>query len=161
MNLLLFPTTIRSLPKVRVKYVNDGDTIIVSKDWHKIKIRLDSIDCPEDGQYWGDIAKYGLIKLIGGRKVYIEEHGLDSYGRMLATIYIRHRNEEEWLNVNERMVTLGHAWVMRMFYDHLPEDRQEKLNRLEEWARSKKVGLWHQANPTPPWEWRNKGGISQ
>jgi endonuclease YncB( thermonuclease family) len=60
----------------------------------------------------------------------------------------------EWVNVNERMVTLGHAWVMRKFYDHLPDDRQRNLNRLEAWARSKKVGLWRTPSPVPPWRWR-------
>jgi len=143
--------------KVKVEYIIDGDTIIVTKSWNKIKIRLDSIDCPEDGQHWGDTAKFGLIKLIGGRKVHLEEHGLDRYGRTLATIYVQHGNGSEWINVNERMVTLGHAWVMRRFYDHLPKDRQDQLNRLERWARSKKVGLWKTPNPIPPWKWRNQG----
>ena len=148
--------TIKNLPKVRVKHVIDGDTIIILKGWSEIRIRLDSIDCPEDGQYWGDIAKYGLIKLIGGRNVRLEEHGSDCHGRTLATIYIPHKNKDEWLNVNERMVTLGHAWVMRRFYDHLPKDRQNKLNHLEKWAKSKKIGLWHAPNPIPPWEWRKE-----
>ena len=118
-----------------------------------IKVRLDSIDCPEDGQHWGDVAKYGLIKLIGGRQVKLEEHGYDSHRRMLATIYA-YQKPNNWLNVNERMVTLGHAWVMRRFYDHLPQDRKNKLNRLEGWAKSKGVGLWKQPDPIPPWQWR-------
>ena len=146
---------IENLPLVKVERVIDGDTVVVVKEWHKIKIRLDSIDCPEDGQHWGDTATYGLIKLIGGRMVRIEEHGVDHYGRTLATIYVQH-TYGEWMNVNERMVTLGHAWVMRRFYDHLPKARKEKLNHLERWARSKKVGLWKRANPTPPWRWRSK-----
>lgn len=146
---------IRDLPKAKVVHIIDGDTVIITKGWGQIMIRLDSIDCPEDSQHWGDTAAYGLIKLIGGRKVHLEEHGLDSHGRTLATIYVRHANKEEWINVNERMVTLGHAWVMRKFYDHLPEDRQNKMNRLESWARSKKVGLWDTSNPIPPWQWRN------
>jgi endonuclease YncB( thermonuclease family) len=145
---------IEDFPKAKVRYVVDGDTVIVAKGWSQITIRLDSIDCPEDGQHWGDTAAYGLIKLIGGRNVHLEEHGLDAHGRTLATIYVRHANREEWVNVNERMVTLGHAWVMRKFYDHLPKDRQGKLNRLESWARSKKVGLWRTQNPIPPWQWR-------
>lgn len=146
---------IESYPKAKVVYVIDGDTVIVTKGWDKIKIRLDSIDCPEDGQHWGDTATYGLRKLVGGRNVHLEAHGIDCYGRTLATIYVKSANGEEWINVNERMVTLGHAWVMRMFYDHLPKDRQGKLNRLENWARSKKVGLWRTQNPIPPWQWRN------
>lgn len=144
------------LPKGNVIHVVDGDTVIISKGWQKFTIRLDSIDCPEDGQYWGDIAKYGLIKLIGRKSIQIEEHGIDSYGRMLATLYLWHNQKNEWMNVNERMVILGHAWVMRRFYDHLPKDRQDKLNRLEKWARSKNVGLWQTPNPIPPWEWRKQ-----
>ena len=56
----------------------------------------------------------------------------------------------------QRMVMLGHAWVMRMYYDHLPPDRQQKLNKLEAWAKSKNVGLWSAPNPTPPWQWRKE-----
>ncbi len=121
-----------------------------------MKVRLDSIDCPEDGQHWGDIAAYGLIKLVGGKTVHLEEHGIDPYGRTLATIYVRQSDGDAWQNVNERMVTLGHAWVMRRYYDHLPNDRQTKLNRLEAWAKSKKVGLWKTENPIPPWKWRQQ-----
>jgi len=147
---------IQDLPEVSVSWVIDGDTVIVSKGWWKeVTIRLDSIDCPEDGQYWGDMAKYGLVKLIGGKRIRIEEHGIDFHGRTLATIYIWNNQKNEWMNVNERMVTLGHAWVMRRFYNHLPKDRQDKLNKLERWAKSKQVGLWHASNPIPPWEWRN------
>ncbi|MEQ1707407.1 MAG: thermonuclease family protein [Terricaulis sp.] len=150
---------LKDLPEAKVMRVVDGDTLIVAKGWSQTMIRLDSIDCPEDGQHWGDIAAFGLIKLVGGRRVVLEEHGLDSYGRTLATIYVRHANGEEWLNVNERMVTIGHAWVMRRFYDHLPKDRQAKLNRLEAWAKSKKVGLWSTENPIPPWQWRKQDNV--
>ncbi|PCI06627.1 MAG: hypothetical protein COB77_06505, partial [Gammaproteobacteria bacterium] len=58
-------------------------------------------------------------------------------------------------NVNERMVTLGHAWVMRRYYGHLSNKRKNQLNRLERWAKLKKVGLWKQLNPIPPWKWRH------
>jgi endonuclease YncB( thermonuclease family) len=146
---------IECLPSFDVEQIIDGDTVIVSNTWNEVKIRLDSIDCPEDDQHWGDTATYGLIKLIGGREVRIEEHGQDHYGRTLATIYVRQGARAEWMNVNERMVTLGHAWVMRRFYGHLPNDRKSQLNRLERWARSKRVGLWKTPNPIPPWKWRN------
>jgi micrococcal nuclease len=150
---------VASLPRATVISVIDGDTVIVSKGWQQITIRLDSIDCPEDGQHWGDIAAYGLIKLIGGQNIHLEEHGLDPHGRTLATIYVWHVGKEEWVNVNERMVTLGHAWVMRQFYDHLPRDRQNKLERLENWSRSKKAGLWRTENPVPPWQWRKQAQL--
>ena len=147
---------LEGLPQVRVLRVLDGDTLIVANGWGQTMIRLDSIDCPEDGQHWGNTAAAGLVKLVGGRRVILEEHGLDLHGRTLATIYVQHANADAWQNVNERMVTLGHAWVTRAYYDHLPKDRQAKLNRLEAWAKSKKVGLWRTENPIPPWQWRKR-----
>jgi micrococcal nuclease len=146
---------INELPRAQVVYVLDGDTVIVLISRDRNTVRLDSIDCPEDGQSWGDIATAGLIKLIGGKTVHLEQHGQDPYGRTLATIYVHYGSEKGWINVNERMVMLGHAWVMRKYYDHLPHDRQQKLNSLERWAKSKKVGLWKEPNPIPPWRWRN------
>lgn len=145
------------LQRVKVRHVIDGDTVIVSRSWSETRIRLDAIDCPEDDQYWGNISKAGLIKLIGGRYVYLETHGVDEHGRTLATVYLRHSRGSEWMNVNERMVMLGHAWVARKYYGHLPTPRQHQLDRLERWARSKRVGLWRTEDPIPPWQWRNQG----
>ncbi|MBK9243281.1 MAG: thermonuclease family protein [Burkholderiales bacterium] len=146
--------TAGDLRRVKVRYVLDGDTVIVSDAWSDIRVRLDSIDCPEEGQDWGNTAKAGLIKLIGGRHVHIESHGTDIHGRTLATIYVRHAQGSDWINVNERMVMLGHAWVSRMHYHHLPGPRRHRLTQLERWARSKRVGLWKSNGPIPPWEWR-------
>ncbi len=147
---------ISGLPKADVKLVIDGDTVVVSIGGQREKIRLDSIDCPEGDQEWGSAAKYGLVKLIGGRSIQLEQQAVDIYGRIVATIYVWNETKNEWSNVNERMVTLGHAWVMRLYYNHLSKDRKNKLNQLERWARSKKVGLWRSQNPIPPWNWRNK-----
>ena len=144
------------LQRVKVRHVIDGDTVVVSTFWSETRVRLYAIDCPEDGQPWGNIARAGLIKLIGGRFVHIETHGLDLHGRTLATIYVQQNHESEWTNVNERMVMIGHAWVMRKYYGDLPQSRQHQLNRLEGWAKSKRVGLWKTSNPVPPWRWRNE-----
>lgn len=145
---------IPELPSAKTAYICDGDTVDVVKQGHKIRIRLDSIDCPEGGQEWGSQAKFGLIKLIGGKRLRLEEYGVDYYGRTLATIYVWHDKRQDWLNVNEHMVTLGHAWVMRAYWEHLPVCRQTKLNRLESWSKSKQLGLWKESNPIPPWRWR-------
>ena len=139
----------------KVQYVIDGDTIIVGNYWNKFKVRLYAIDCPEDGQPWGDSAKFGLIRLIGGRHIRIESHGYDKYERKLATVYVQSDSDNEWVNVNAKMVVCGHAWVMRRFYEDLSRDRQNDLNSKEYWAKSKKVGLWKTENPIPPWKWRD------
>ena len=142
-------------PEVKVQRVIDGDTVVVIYNRQQVKIRLDAIDCPEDGQEWGDIATYGLIKLIGGKTIRMEIHSTDIYNRTVATLYVQQKYEADWINVNEKMVTLGHAWVMRRYYQHLPKERQNRLNDLERWAKSKKIGLWKTQSPTPPWQWRN------
>lgn len=153
------PKPFRELPSkvsnVKVGRIIDGDTVDVVYHDHKVRLRLDSIDCPEDGQEWGNTATFGLIKLIGGRSVDLETHGLDDYGRTLATVYVAGEDGNP-VNVNERMVALGHAWVMRKYYNHLPKARKDSLNRIENWAKSRRVGLWKSSNPIPPWQWRSR-----
>ena len=139
-----------------VKWVYDGDTVDIECGRGKVCIRLYSIDSPENGQPWGDIATAGLIKMIGGQTVLLEEFGEDHYGRTLATIWVRDKKTHKWTNVNERMVMLGHAWIMRGHYAHHDPERQYKLEALERWARSKRVGLWNLPSPVPPWEWRRR-----
>lgn len=143
-----------SVQAVKVVHVIDGDTAVVANGWRKFRVRLDGIDCPEAGQPWGRTARAGLIKLIGGRRVRLESHGVDDYGRVIGTLYAWHRGKG-WVNVNARMVTLGHAWVLRhRRVSHLTSDRRAELFRVERWARSKRVGLWRDADPVPPWDWR-------
>jgi micrococcal nuclease len=150
------PPALAGRQPAKVRKVLDGDTVIIVSGRGELRIRLDSIDCPEQDQPWGDTAKAGLIKLIGGRDILFEEYGLDHHGRTFATLFVEDRKTAKLLNVNERMVTLGHAWVMRQYYSHLPNDRKAQLNRLERWAKGKKVGLWRTANPVPPWKWRRE-----
>jgi micrococcal nuclease len=139
----------------KVIYVVDGDTVIVGSSWRKETLRLGAIDCPEGDQPWGDTAKYGLIKLIGGCEVRLQEHATDRYGRTVATVHVWDHRKKQWINVNERMVILGHAWVLRGYLQHLTQERRDELFRLEKWARTKNIGLWKDANPIPPWKWRN------
>ena len=150
------PPKYRELGAARVSSVVDGDTVVVLSNGRKETIRLYGIDCPEDGQPWGDIATAGLIKLIGGKWVRMEQFGKDKFGRTLATLFVQAEDPDDWLNVNLRMVTLGHAWVTRAFYDELPDDRKAELNRLERWAQAKRVGLWGRPDPVPPWHWRGE-----
>ncbi len=142
------------LIEAKVKRITDGDGVIVSASGSEIEIRLDGIDCPEYDQPWGDNAKTGLVKQIGGRHVYLETHGKDIYDRTLATIYVM--DGTELVNVNERMVQCGHAWVAHMYCQHLSRSRQRQLNVLERFARLNRVGLWKTENPLPPWLWRNR-----
>ena len=149
---------LRDLARVQVLSVIDGDSLVVSIVRDQNEVRLDSIDSPEGRQAWGEQATSGLRKLIAGRLVLLEQHGQDQYGRTLATIYAVHLTNHECINVNEHMVMLGHAWVNRLHYGHLPPDRQDKLNDLQRRAKSERLGLWSEPNPMPPWTWRKTYG---
>jgi len=47
------------------------------------------------------------------------------------------------LILNERMIALGHAWVMRTYYSHLPPKRKYKLNNIDRFIEG--------TEPYPPW----------
>lgn len=52
--------------------------------------------------------------------------------------------------INKELIRLGMAWHYKYF------NKDPELDRLEKEARSAKRGLWSQANPTPPWDFRRK-----
>lgn len=143
------------LLKLKVERVVDGDSITVSYSGNNVNVRLYAIDSPEDGQGGGDEAAYKLRKLLQSneRYVYLETHGIDHNGRLLATAYIVHSNN--LINVNELMILSGQAWFYKEYSDKLQKHKQIQLNQLEKWARKKRIGLWSSKNPIPPWEWRN------
>ncbi|HVJ65822.1 MAG TPA: thermonuclease family protein [Bdellovibrionota bacterium] len=139
---------------VKVLHIYDGDTILVKALSENLCVRFFAIDCPEGDQEWGDVATWKLQKLILNRFVKIETHGRDIYGRTLATLFLI--DESESINVNEYMVKCGHAWVARKYYRPLSADRRRKLDKLETWARTNRVGLWKNKNAIPPWEHRHR-----
>jgi len=51
--------------------------------------------------------------------------------------------------INEELVQAGLAWWYRRYS---PND--ERLAQLEADAKAAKRGLWADAEPVPPWEWR-------
>jgi endonuclease YncB( thermonuclease family) len=142
----------------RVRHVTGGDNVIAVTSTQEIRIRLGAIDCPENGQHWGDIATLDLSKMIGGRQIAFEGHGIDRFGRTIATIYVRDAGNDGWTDVNARMVMRGHAWVTRRHFRYLPHKRKAELNRLERWAQRKGVGLWKSHYPVPPWQRRARSG---
>ncbi len=91
--------------------------------------------------------------MVGKNSIYYEDHGTDIYDRLVATVYLS-MPDGTLQNINERMVMLGHAWVMPQYYQFLPLHRRQKLHKLEAWACNKKIGLWQNESAIPPWKWR-------
>ena len=126
--------------------VADGDTItILTQNDEKIKIRLAGIDCPESTQAHGEKAKQYLSSLIYGKRTRITPETIDKYGRTVGMVLVN------GANINEQIVSNGHGWVFRKY---CTTDYCKDWLKLEEKARKTRAGLWKDANPQPPWEWR-------
>ena len=130
-------------PTGRVVNAHDGDTLTALDDTNtQHRIRLQGIDAPELGQPFGRVSRDRLAALAKGKAATITPHGRDRYGRTIATIEIEHDE------LGHRLVAEGRAWhYSRYSYD-------ATLDAAQRAARAARRGLWADAKPVPPWEWR-------
>ena len=127
----------------RVVAITDGNTLRAVHDGREIVVRLRWIDSPESGQRYSRQAKQALGELVAGQTVTVRDFGADANGRRLADVVL-----SDGRNVNRELVRLGWAWWFRKY------SRDVTLGTLEADARAAKRGLWADAHPVPPWEWR-------
>ena len=128
----------------RVVAITDGDTLTVLAGHEQVKIRLVEIDAPEKNQSFGNRSKQSLSDMCFDKEAQIQEKGKDRYGRSLGRVNCA------GIDVNAEQVKQGMAWV----YDKYVTDHS--LYRLQDVAKAAKRGLWADASPVPPWEWRHK-----
>lgn len=115
--------------------VIDGDTLVVSVQGEKQWVRIANIDAPEANQPGGPEAKAALQRLLTGQ-LYIKNVGR-SYHRTVAEV------RSGGVNVAQALVRSGHAW-----------GRSKRLKEAEAKACAEDIGIWSDADPTPPWQWR-------
>jgi endonuclease YncB( thermonuclease family) len=141
-----------------VRAVYDGDTVLLAtREESRLKVRLYGIDAPETakpdlaGQPFGSISKRTLMYKIMGRQVSAEIIDIDQYKRAVAIIRYAGRD------INREMAAEGMAWAYRQY---LQGSYASEYIAAENRARSRRAGLWRDANPQPPWEFRqaHKGG---
>jgi endonuclease YncB( thermonuclease family) len=132
--------------------IADGDTLTVLDASHQQhKIRLAGIDAPEKGQPFGDRSKQSLAAMAFNKNVTVEWNKLDRYGRTVGKVMVNGKD------ANLEQVRAGMAWWYRDYAkEQSPADRG-LYERAEVQARAQHVGLWRDANPMPPWEFRHGG----
>lgn len=139
--------------------VADGDTVTLQDaDGKQYHIRLAQIDAPEvahgkaklvessresHSQPYGDASKRSLSAMVLGERITADCSTRDRYQRFVCQLYIRN------LDVNREQVARG----MAMVYERYASDKT--LLAVQQKARDAKLGLWHEENPVPPWDWRN------
>jgi endonuclease YncB( thermonuclease family) len=135
----------------RVVAVEDGDTIVVLDDANATyKIRLQGIDAPEGGQAFGDRSGQSLSEMVSGKQVEIEWSKRDRYRRLVGKVLL------DGNDMCLQQIKIGMAWHYKYYQDEQSAIDRELYATAENVARSARVGLWSNQNPTPPWQLRHR-----
>jgi endonuclease YncB( thermonuclease family) len=140
----------------RVVSIPDGDTISVMPDkGEKIRVRFLGIDTPESKQLHGPESQKTLERMIraAGSRVELQYRDKDHYGRVVAFVFANGKN------LNYEQVKNGSAWYYRQYEKSLKAvdpSAPAKFAEAERNAKKQRLGLWKDANPQEPWEWRRQ-----
>ena len=142
----------------KVVAVIDGDTIkVLDYDSVQHKVRLTGIDAPEKSQPFGNVSRKHLASMVAGKDVRVETSKNDRYGRVLGKVWVQPRDCSvcgKTLNANHAQILSGMAWWYQYYAkDQSPEDQGRYETAVDE-ARKRKLGLWSEPSPIPPWVWR-------
>lgn len=123
--------------------VIDGDTLTLADAAKKrYRVRLAGVDAPEAKQPFGVESARALAKLCQGKAAKVEWS--EKAGRVhLGQVTCQDKD------AGVEQVRQGMAWVS-------PKQTTpgSALYELEAVGRLRKVGLWADEEPVPPWEWR-------
>lgn len=124
--------------------IADGDTLTARCDDTSIVVRVAEIDAPEKRQAWGTRSRQHLAELCHGKPAIVRPRTTDRYGRTVARV------ECDGTDASAEQVRAGMAWV----FDRYVTDRT--LYAVQDDARGERRGLWGDAEPVAPWEWRRR-----
>jgi len=128
----------------RVVRVVDGDTVDVQVGTQRVVVRLEGVDCPEGSQPWSSAARDSTARQTLDKTVTLRVKETDRYGRTVARVFVAGSD------VSKQLLREGLAWHFKRY------NKDPDLAQLEIEARSAGRGLWSDANPVPPWQWRSQ-----
>ena len=129
----------------RVIGVQDGDTVTcLDESNQQRKVALGGIDAPEIGQAYGKTAREALAGMVFGRTVEAADAVTDPAGGVAARLFV------DGVDVSRQMVATGNAWCD-------PAAQDSSLATEQAQAQAAKLGLWADASPTAPWDYRAAG----
>lgn len=146
--LFFFLYTITIAQKIhtgKVTAVKDGDTIEMLVNGKPMRIRLFGVDAPEKGQPFGEKSKQFTANLCFGKVVKAREISKDQYRRVVAEISLPDNT-----SLNYKLLQAGLVWHYKNF------SKNEVWAAAERKAKKEKLGLWKDAHPIAPWDWRKK-----
>lgn len=130
----------------------DGDTLHLQDSFgQRHKIRLASIDAPELEQAQGKACRDRLAEQVLHRQVQAAIVDTDHYGRKVAQIRLNGHD------INRQQVADGCAWHYRRYArEWQSEAEYAAYAEAEAQAKSQRLGLWRQASPQAPWQFRHR-----
>jgi endonuclease YncB( thermonuclease family) len=135
----------------RVVGVTDGDTITVLAPGNvQYRIRLAGIDAPEHNQAFGTRSKQNLSRLVFGKTVSLDCGKAESYGRLVCKVLLP-GGEDADLD----QVKAGMAWHYKQYESEQSSADRKAYAAAEDAAREAHRGLWADAHPVPPWDFRH------
>jgi endonuclease YncB( thermonuclease family) len=112
------------------------------------RVKLTGIDAPEKKQPFAAQAQRLASEYLGRAAVTIVVDLVDAEQR------IHGRASVEGRDLGLVLLEAGLAWCDPRDSGHLPAALQVAYAQACDQARVQRRGLWHQPNPTPPWEYR-------
>ncbi len=121
--------------------VTDGDTFTcLDTAGKQQKVQISEIDAPELGQPYGRDARDMLAEFIFGKSLAVVPISSTSDGIVVCKVSVNGKD------IGREMVVAGAAWSEPASETPLIKDQQD--------AKEARRGLWSEASPTPPWEFR-------
>ena len=117
--------------------VIDGDTLIVKCDKRQMTVDLEGVDAPELDQPWGKEVRSFVRNMVEGRELKVE---IIEAGEGSGTARVLVAGQD----LSRLLAERGLAWATA----------GGGLEGLAEKAKSAPCGLWRDAKPVPPWEFR-------
>jgi micrococcal nuclease len=125
-----------------VASVHDGDTVTVETGAGRFRLHIAEIDAPELRQSYGKQARQSLVDLCLDKPAQITPAGRDSRGSVGRLVC-------DGVDAGAGQVQRGMAWVYQR------QARSDSpLHFLEDEAQRHRAGLWAEAAPAPPWNFR-------
>jgi endonuclease YncB( thermonuclease family) len=133
----------------KIVRVSDGDTLVLrTNPPADYRIRIAGIDAPEKGQAFGRRSQQSLAKLVLNRQAMLDCFKIDQFRRRICRVVV------DGIDVALEQVRLGNAWWFRRFASEQTSVERSAFERAETEARRRRLGLWGEANPIAPWDWR-------
>ena len=139
-------TTCNASAWVQVKWVVDGDTIVLTDKRHVRYIGIDAPEIDRDdrrGEVLGEAARSFNRRLVDDHWLRLEydQEKKDRYGRILAYVYRR-----DGLFVNAELIRQGYAHYL---YRHPNTGKQETLLKAQRSAMRARRGIWQLVEKGP------------